>query len=124
MAQLTTDLDRVETHVQDVQNVDTYSHNATYKWSWNPAKLIIRTGLFVYQSQITYQLGSSCIYSPSCSEFSRQSFQQFGPAKGLFMSIDRLTRCNRISRPRNGEFELHGDHYHDTPDGYRFQKGL
>ena len=121
-AQWTEDLAQLEAHVEGIEYEQEYRHPAHLSWSWNPAKLLIRTGLFVYQKEITYQMNSNCMYGPSCSEFSRQSFELYNPGKGLFMSIDRLMRCNRLSRPRHGEFELHDHHFEDRPESYQFRK--
>ena len=123
-AQWQSDLDRINAHVASVEYVQDYRHSAQLSWSWNPAKLLIRSVLFVYQREITYQMGSSCLYGPSCSEFSRRAFELYKPGKGLLLSIDRLMRCNRLSRPRNGEFEFHDHHFIDQPAFYEFGKSL
>ena len=35
-----------------------------------------------------------CRFQPSCSEYSKQSFQKYGFWKGLMKSIWRIVRCN------------------------------
>lgn len=62
--------------------------------------------MYLYQHHITYQLPSSCMYEPSCSEFSRQCFETFGPVKALFLSMDRLSRCNRFEAIRRSQYDL------------------
>ncbi len=36
-----------------------------------------------------------CAMYPSCSEYSRQAFQKYGPVRGWIMTLDRLMRCGR-----------------------------
>lgn len=50
--------------------------------------------LTVYQKLISEQIGGGCIYSTSCSRYSRKAIQSHGMIKGIFMTGDRLTRCN------------------------------
>ena len=53
--------------------------------------------LSVYNKHISDQILNDCIYEHSCSNFSQGAFSQFGLIKGYFLTIDRLTRCNRAS---------------------------
>ncbi len=39
-----------------------------------------------------------CIYHPSCSEYSYESFKKFGIVKGFILSISRVIRCNPLSK--------------------------
>lgn len=50
--------------------------------------------LLFYKSVLSEQLSSDCAFSPSCSSFSFKAIQEFGFIKGLFLTADRLTRCN------------------------------
>ncbi len=55
-------------------------------------------GLFgFYQNHISDQILNDCIYEHSCSRFSRGAFKHHGFFKGLFLTGDRLMRCNRAS---------------------------
>lgn len=40
-----------------------------------------------------------CRHYPSCSEYSRQSFLQFGFWKGLFLSAKRVSHCHPWAEP-------------------------
>lgn len=64
---------------------------------YNPATLLFGSLMWIYQSSITQQLSSTCIYSPSCSSFSISLIQEFGILPGIFFTADRLTRCNRLA---------------------------
>ena len=68
----------------------------TFKNS-NPVSLIYGSSLFVYQNLFSQHLSASCLYSPSCSDFSKHAVKEFGLVKGTLLSFDRLSRCNRIA---------------------------
>lgn len=50
-----------------------------------------------YKNHVSRQILNDCIYDHSCSKFSHDVFENFGLIKGLFLTADRLTRCNRAS---------------------------
>jgi putative component of membrane protein insertase Oxa1/YidC/SpoIIIJ protein YidD len=63
----------------------------------NPLYWTYRGGIAFYQSYISSQLSTSCIYETSCSRFSKKLFTEYSIFKGFFLSADRITRCNRIT---------------------------
>jgi uncharacterized protein len=63
----------------------------------NPVNIILGGGLFVYQNVLSRHFSADCLFTPSCSEFSKQAIKEYGLFKGVFMSIDRVNRCNRIA---------------------------
>ena len=48
----------------------------------------------LYQNFISPLLPSTCRYSPTCSEYSKQSLVKFGLIKGFILSIKRIIKCN------------------------------
>jgi putative component of membrane protein insertase Oxa1/YidC/SpoIIIJ protein YidD len=55
-------------------------------------------GLFsVYQSVFSDQILNDCIYEHSCSTFGQGALRAYGPVKGVFLTADRLMRCNRAT---------------------------
>lgn len=61
----------------------------------NPLTVSADLALGFYQKLISpLQGGGICNFSPSCSNFSRQSYREFGPFWGTLMTFDRLERCN------------------------------
>ena len=48
----------------------------------------------LYQNFISPLLPSTCRYSPTCSEYSKQSLAKFGLIKGSIVSIKRIIKCN------------------------------
>jgi len=64
---------------------------------YNPVSLVFSGLMYSYQKWISPQISSDCLYSPSCSEYSKLLFHEYGFFKGMFTSADRLMRCDRIS---------------------------
>jgi uncharacterized protein len=63
----------------------------------NPVNLLVGGTLYFYQNVLSKHISADCLYSPSCSEFSKQAIREDGLIKGLLLSIDRVNRCNRIA---------------------------
>ncbi|MDB4097542.1 membrane protein insertion efficiency factor YidD [Flavobacteriaceae bacterium] len=55
-----------------------------------PILLIIK----FYQTILSPILPSRCRYSPTCSEYTKQSLIKFGLLKGGLISIKRIIKCN------------------------------
>jgi len=55
-----------------------------------PFILIIK----LYQSFISPLIGANCRYTPTCSEYSINSFKRHGLIKGFFLSVKRISKCN------------------------------
>lgn len=53
-----------------------------------------------YQICISPFIGGKCAcrFSPTCSEYTKQSIQKYGIAKGVWLGIKRISRC----RPGGG----------------------
>jgi putative component of membrane protein insertase Oxa1/YidC/SpoIIIJ protein YidD len=64
---------------------------------YNPLSLVFGGALYFYQAAISPQIMQGCIFSPSCSNFSKQCIHRFGIIKGIALSTDRLTRCTRLA---------------------------
>ena len=53
------------------------------------------TGLIrLYQKFISSQDGPSCNFIPTCSRFGMACIQKYGVMRGIFLTADRLLRCN------------------------------
>jgi putative membrane protein insertion efficiency factor len=49
----------------------------------------------IYQKIISPALpGNTCRFYPSCSHYGYQAIYKFGALKGLYLSINRIIRCN------------------------------
>jgi uncharacterized protein len=64
---------------------------------YNPVSLVFGSFMYAYQSYFSLQFSSVCLYEPTCSHMSKEYIREFGIIKGVIVSADRLTRCNRLS---------------------------
>jgi len=54
-----------------------------------------------YQYLISPLMGPSCRFTPTCSEYSIQAIDKYGPIKGTWLSIKRVSRCHPWSKSGN-----------------------
>ena len=78
----------------NAQVIQTHQTNAIAKY--NPLTLVLKGTMLAYQHVISPQLSRHCPYEITCSNFSKQAIGEFGIVKGVFLSADRILRCNRI----------------------------
>jgi hypothetical protein len=43
-------------------------------------------------------LPPACRFVPSCSQYSREAFERYAPARALWLSVRRLARCHPFAR--------------------------
>ncbi|SDM06356.1 membrane protein insertion efficiency factor YidD [Halarsenatibacter silvermanii] len=48
----------------------------------------------IYQRFISPMLPGSCRFYPTCSSYTRQAIEKYGPFKGVWMGIKRISRCH------------------------------
>ncbi|MAX81077.1 MAG: membrane protein insertion efficiency factor YidD [Crocinitomicaceae bacterium] len=48
----------------------------------------------IYQLFISPLLGSNCRYTPTCSQYSIDAIREWGPFKGLWLAIKRISSCH------------------------------
>lgn len=72
-------------------------HNKSFLVKYNPVSIVMGGLMYFYQACISPQLGSNCMFRPSCSNFSIALIKEYGIIKGACLSADRLMRCNRIA---------------------------
>jgi uncharacterized protein len=89
---------------------------------YNPVYWALNGSLTFYQKVISPQISAGCLYETSCSRFSRKALQEFGIIKGIALTADRLSRCNRISAAgiSRDHFTAEGKVV-DEPSMYRFK---
>lgn len=64
---------------------------------YNPLSMVLGGAMYFYQRVISRQFSAECLYDVSCSRFSVQHIHRHGIVKGVFLSADRVTRCNRLA---------------------------
>lgn len=73
-----------------------FSGSDNYILKYNPVSLSFGGLLYFYQAVISAQFSTSCMYRPSCSEFSFVIIKEYGLIKGIPLTADRLMRCNKL----------------------------
>lgn len=97
------------------------THHSSALVKYNPVTLVLKGAMFAYQHAISPQLSRHCPYEITCSNFSKQSIREFGIVKGVFLSADRILRCNRIGVLDTDplDFNEQNGTIADAPDKYR-----
>jgi len=111
--------------------LDTHKHKRDYIYknesSWlkkyNPVSLGFGSLLYLYQNVISQQFSADCLYHPTCSDFSKDAIREYGLIKGIFLSSDRICRCNRIAATSINyfKFDQKTHHAHDSVNLYRIK---
>jgi putative membrane protein insertion efficiency factor len=47
-----------------------------------------------YQIAVSPYLGNHCRHTPTCSQYTIDAIYEWGPFKGIWMGIKRLSRCH------------------------------
>ena len=91
---------------------------------YNPVNLSFGGLMYIYQKFISPQIQAQCLFVPSCSEFSRQLYNEYGFLKGTFATADRLTRCHRISATTINPVSIndHDHKVHESVNYYRISQ--
>ena len=48
----------------------------------------------LYQWIISPMLGPKCRFTPTCSTYVLQAIEKYGPFKGLWLALKRISRCH------------------------------
>jgi putative membrane protein insertion efficiency factor len=56
-------------------------------------KYLVLDVLGVYKAMVSPFLPAACRFEPTCSEYMRQAVEKHGAAKGTWMGIKRILRC-------------------------------
>jgi uncharacterized protein len=48
----------------------------------------------LYQLLISPLLGAKCRYTPTCSHYATEALKKYGPLKGVWLAIKRISRCH------------------------------
>jgi uncharacterized protein len=88
----------------------------------NPAVKFFSMLLWFYKSVVSEQLASQCGFVPSCSRFSYQAIHELGLIKGIFLTADRLTRCNGFPELESPPYLIDDKNakVKDSPSFYKF----
>ena len=56
-------------------------------------KFLVLDLLGIYKAMVSPVLPPACRFEPTCSEYARQVVEKYGAAKGTWMGIKRILRC-------------------------------
>tara|TARA_Y100000766_G_scaffold264432_1_gene257246 strand:+ start:615 stop:836 length:222 start_codon:yes stop_codon:yes gene_type:complete len=56
--------------------------------------LIFIVPIKIYQILISPLLGPSCRFTPTCSQYTIEAIQKYGPLKGGWLGFRRILRCH------------------------------
>ena len=59
---------------------------------------LLTLALRLYKSTMSPLLGSTCRFTPSCSEYFVEAVQKRGVARGTLLGMWRILRCNPFCR--------------------------
>lgn len=57
-------------------------------------KFLLRTVIRLYQYTLSPLLGRRCRFFPSCSEYTAEAIEKYGPYQGLRLGVKRIVRCH------------------------------
>ncbi len=63
----------------------------------NPVGWVFGGTLYFYQNILSKHISADCLFTPGCSDFSKEAIKETGLIRGTLLTIDRLSRCNRIA---------------------------
>jgi putative membrane protein insertion efficiency factor len=92
-----------------------YRHAASLRGGTDPSQLRVNksvcatrgrgvgvpTALFVlrfYKAYLSMLFAGSCRFQPTCSQYSHEAIERFGLARGAWLTLKRLARCQPLSR--------------------------
>jgi len=61
----------------------------------------VRAALFAlsgYKSYLSILFAGSCRFEPTCSRYAYEAIERFGVARGVWLGLKRLLRCQPLSR--------------------------
>lgn len=98
-----------------------YQNEPSLIKKFNPVSLFLGGTLYIYQNVFSKHISADCLFTPSCSEFSKQAIKEYGILKGTLLSIDRVNRCNRIAATdlKNYTVDQTSKRYPDPVSRYR-----
>ena len=54
--------------------------------------------IWLYKHSLSYLIGGSCRYAPTCSTYMYQAIDEWGTIRGIALGTARVVRCNPFSK--------------------------
>ena len=58
-----------------------------------------------YQRQISPAFPPRCRFIPTCSQYALEALEKYGAARGLWLTVRRLSRCHPFHRGEHDYFD-------------------
>jgi putative component of membrane protein insertase Oxa1/YidC/SpoIIIJ protein YidD len=105
----------------EIEKSDDKTETKKFLQKINPLAFLYNNSLGFYQKNISVQIAANCVFEKTCSHFSKDLTQEFGVFGGVILSIDRLSRCNRISALETSPLNINEEgKIKESVDDYRF----
>ena len=56
--------------------------------------IILLAVISFYQNLISPFFAPRCRFSPTCSQYSKESIKKYGPVKGFILTFKRIVKCH------------------------------
>lgn len=60
----------------------------------NPAQHLLIGLIRAYQLLLSPFIGNQCRFTPTCSQFARESVEKHGAIRGSWLAVRRVSRCH------------------------------
>ena len=50
--------------------------------------------IYIYQNLISPLIPARCRFTPTCSQYSKESIKKHGPFKGIVLTFKRIIKCH------------------------------
>lgn len=74
-----------------------------------------------YQTFISSQDQTVCMFHPSCSNFSKSAVKKYGVVYGLLLTADRIQRCNGLGLEYYSEYDSVLETFYDPVTKYELK---
>ena len=55
--------------------------------------------IWLYRMMISPLLGANCRHLPTCSDYAREAIERYGPLRGGWFALKRISRCHPWALP-------------------------
>ena len=86
--------------------------------------MLLRLLIRFYQLAISPLKPGCCRYYPTCSTYTLQAIEKYGPLKGSWMGLKRILRCHPFPNPRGIRLDVFCESYFHHHHQAQFWKYL
>ena len=84
-----------------LKKIKTYLTSLIKTLILNLQQLILKLLIFIircYQYSLSYLLGHSCKFNPTCSNYAILALKTYGLKKGIYLSTKRILKCHPYNK--------------------------